>query len=58
MAASSDSLGLARAGEKPVVVSAERDNYGSLEQQALVFREERVDLSRNSNFVCGPEATV
>ena len=41
-----------------IVVSAERDNYGSHEQQALVFREDKVEVSRNSNFVCAPAARV
>jgi hypothetical protein len=48
----------AHAAEKPIVLSAERDNYGQGEQQALVFHEDHVVFSRNSNFLCGPSEHV
>lgn len=46
------------ASEKPIVVSAKRDNYGSIEQHAVVFHKDKMVVTRNSNFFCGPSKRV
>ncbi|MBI3543456.1 MAG: hypothetical protein HY075_09315 [Deltaproteobacteria bacterium] len=53
-------LAVAALGADPqnVVVRGERDLSGFKAQQAIVFEEDRVVYSRNSNFLCEPEAQV
>lgn len=41
-----------------IVLRAEREIGGFVEQQALVFEGERVVFSRNSNFMCMPSWSV
>jgi hypothetical protein len=48
----------APAGAGPLVLRAEQDVGGSLSQQAVVFGEDDVTVTRNSNFLCEPGANA
>jgi hypothetical protein len=44
-----------QAADQPIVVRIERSEAGILEQNALVLDTSRTKVTRNSNFVCGPQ---
>ncbi|MBI3544000.1 MAG: hypothetical protein HY075_12075, partial [Deltaproteobacteria bacterium] len=50
--------GLAATKHSKIVLSAERDIHGFQAQQALVYGEDSLTFSRNSNFLCAPSDEV